>query len=184
MRTRIAHVADAEAIARLHAESWRTAYRGILSDDFLDNVVVENRRALWADRFADLIPQRCTIVIEDDGGGMIGFICVEGSEDSRWGSLIDNLHVAPHRKRAGLGRILMREGSRWLANHHAATPVYLWVFDANTNARRFYERLGATNSETVENATGDGAINLSCRYTWPSPHALLSACDQPSTSSA
>jgi len=34
---------DEAAIARLHADSWRAAYRGILRDDFLDDTVVANR---------------------------------------------------------------------------------------------------------------------------------------------
>jgi ribosomal protein S18 acetylase RimI-like enzyme len=173
--TRIATAEDAEPIARLHAESWRTAYRGILSDDFLDNDVVEDRRALWDVRFANPIPQRGVIVIEDEGG-IAGFICVEGLEDARWGSLIDNLHVAPDRKHSGIGRTLMREGSSWLTEHYGEAPVYLWVLEANSNARRFYERLGASNAETVLNKTADGVINRSCRYTWPSSTDLLAAC--------
>jgi len=32
---RLAQVSDERAVARLHADSWRTAYRGILRDDFL-----------------------------------------------------------------------------------------------------------------------------------------------------
>ena len=47
MTIRAAGMADAVAIAQLHTRSWQTAYRGILSDDFLQGPLPENRRVLW-----------------------------------------------------------------------------------------------------------------------------------------
>jgi GNAT superfamily N-acetyltransferase len=183
MIIRIATAADAEAIAQLHAASWRTAYRGIYTDDYLDNYAAEDRRTVWLERFAAPLARRCTILAEGDGR-LEGFICVEGAQDPNWGSLIDNLHVAPTLKRSGIGRILMRGGSAWLRARYASLPVYLWVLEANNDARRFYESLGATNAETVPTNTADSATNSSCRYTWPSPEALMAACEPPSTSNS
>lgn len=165
---------DAERIAMLHADSWRTAYRGIYGDDFLDQHVIDDRLREWRDRFAHPAPQRHAIIIED-GAELRGFICVFGDDDPQWGSLIDNLHVAPALKRGGLGTVLMREGARWLIEHYARSPVYLWVLADNAPARRFYEKLGAHNAETVENQVPGGNIVLTCRYTWPSPQTLYDA---------
>lgn len=175
MFIRAATAADAEAIAQLHAASWRTAYRGIYRDDYLDGPVDEDRRAVWIERFATPRAARHVIVAEGSDG-LEGFICVEGDEDARWGSLIDNLHVTPDRKRSGTGKVLMRDGARWLEEHYPESPVYLWVLEHNTNARGFYERLGATNTETVMTDTTDGGRNSSCRYTWGSPADLSEAC--------
>ena len=44
---------DAAAIARLHADSWRSAYRGMLSDEYLDHRVHLERTALWQQRFSE-----------------------------------------------------------------------------------------------------------------------------------
>lgn len=175
MLIRAATAADAEAIAQLHAASWRTAYRGIYRDAYLDGPVEEDRRAVWIERFAAPLAARHVIVLEGSGG-LEGFICVEGDEDASWGSLIDNLHVTPDRKRSGVGTVLMREGARWLREHYPGSPVYLWVLEDNTNARGFYERLGATNAETVMTDTADSGRNSSCRYTWASPVVLHDAC--------
>ena len=41
---------DADAIAHLHAESWRRTYRGMMSDDFLDHRALDNRRLTWRER--------------------------------------------------------------------------------------------------------------------------------------
>src|SRR6266496_5428632 len=41
---------DVEAIAALHADSWRRHYRGAYSDAFLDNEVFADRLQIWTDR--------------------------------------------------------------------------------------------------------------------------------------
>ena len=43
---------DLEPIALLHARSWRNTYRGIVPDEFLDQVADSDRRKFWAARFA------------------------------------------------------------------------------------------------------------------------------------
>jgi ribosomal protein S18 acetylase RimI-like enzyme len=172
---RAASQTDAERIAMLHAESWRTAYRGIYGDEFLDQHVVDDRLREWRERFAEPSPQRHVIVIED-GDQLVGFICVFGDDDPKWGSIIDNLHVAPQLKRGGLGTVLMHEGARWLCERYPKSAVYLWVLAENAPARSFYEKLDARNAETVENEVPGGGMVFSCRYVWPSPQALFDAC--------
>ena len=39
---------DASAIAALHAESWRSAYRGLYPDEFLDGPILEERLLILA----------------------------------------------------------------------------------------------------------------------------------------
>jgi len=175
MNLRPATPRDLEPIAALHAESWRTAYRGIFPDDYLDSRVIEDRRTVWKDRFATPHPNQMVIVSEGDSG-LEGFICAFGDEDPQWGSLIDNLHVAPHLKRGGIGTLLMREGAAWLRDHYPSSGAYLWALEANAPARSFYERLGAREAETVQTETAGGGHAMSCRYVWPAPEALYRAC--------
>src|SRR5213592_3783401 len=62
---RLAGPADAEAVANLHADSWRRHYRGAYSDAFLDGDVVADRLAVWTERLREPDPRRCTILAED-----------------------------------------------------------------------------------------------------------------------
>ena len=175
MNLRPATPADLELIASLHAESWRTAYRGMYPDDYLDNDVIQDRLLVWQDRMRVRADNQGVIVAEGDA--MIeGFICVYGDDDRQWGSLIDNLHVAPHLKRGGIGTLLMREGAAWLRDHYPSSGAYLWALEANAPARSFYERLGAREAETVQTETAGGGHAMSCRYVWPAPEALYRAC--------
>jgi hypothetical protein len=51
MLYREATALDADAIAVLHAESWRRAYRGHLSDAYLDGPIFKDRTSVWRGRF-------------------------------------------------------------------------------------------------------------------------------------
>ena len=47
MRVRAAVERDAEAVAHVHVESWRSTYRGLVPDDYLAGLSVERRADNW-----------------------------------------------------------------------------------------------------------------------------------------
>ncbi|KAB2932692.1 MAG: GNAT family N-acetyltransferase [Leptonema illini] len=108
MILRFATVEDTEAIATLHAESWRTSYRGMLRDEYLDKDVFQDRKDLWMSRLFSPAENQCIILAEEDDE-LCGFICAFGNDDPRWGTLIDNLHVRQDRKGLGIGKALIAE---------------------------------------------------------------------------
>jgi ribosomal protein S18 acetylase RimI-like enzyme len=169
---RAAEAGDADAIAALHTESWRRTYRGMMTDAFLDGGALANRQSVWRERLSVRDPRQFVCVAED-GGRIAGFICLFGDDDSVWGSYIDNLHVVYDLHGRGVGRALMREAARWLGEAHPDSGVWLWVMEANTRAREFYDRLGARNVETVELDDPGGGRAPNCRYVWDNPRALL-----------
>lgn len=173
MKYRLASLADAEAIAELHASSWRRTYRGSYPDAFLDGDLIGNRRAVWRERLGRPLDNQFVCVAVDETR-VAGFVCAFGHEDPEWGSLIDNLHVSHAFQRKGIASALMRSAGAWLASAHGDCGVYLWVLEANANARRFYERLGSANAETVEMENAGGGIARSCRYIWADPDVLAS----------
>ncbi len=69
MRYREATADDVEAIAQLHADSWRRNYRGAFRDAFLDGPVVGERRTVWAERLTRPASSRYTVVAEQDANG-------------------------------------------------------------------------------------------------------------------
>jgi ribosomal protein S18 acetylase RimI-like enzyme len=167
--------ADADAVAALHATSWRSAYRGMLTDDFLEQDVVADRQAVWRQRLVDEpTPDGVGIVAEDVAGQLIGFAYVLLHQDPVWGTLIDNLHVHPDHKGGGIGRQLLQAVARELGQTHTQ-PVFLWVLDANEPAKRFYARMGA---EFAEEGLTDGFAGVQLkewRCVWRDPSVLLHA---------
>jgi ribosomal protein S18 acetylase RimI-like enzyme len=166
---RPATVADAAAIAALHAASWRSAYRGILSDRTLGSALEGERRAHWSNKLAAMAPED-TVLIADD----LGFIAVWAKGEPGFGAYIDNLHVHPERRSAGLGRRLLGEAMRRVAAR-GETMAYLWVFDGNSRAVEFYRRLGG---EIVEGGFDeiDGARVAHSRIAWRDTARLAKAC--------
>ena len=161
----MAEPSDADAIAQLHARSWQTAYRGILSDDFLDGPLLADRRAVWHARFAQENRTDQIVLLDEAAGQMQGFACAFLDADPDWGTLLDNLHVVPECKGKGLGRQLMSEVANRILNTNR-TRLHLWAFEHNHAARKFYERLGGVVTTTQAESAPDGREVNAVRYCW------------------
>ena len=156
---------DCRAIAHLHAESWRTTYRGIMSDAYLDGDVFTERQAHWQNRLGKPIENQYVLVAENEGQ-LLGFVCVYGADNAKWGSLIDNLHVRPDLKGQGIGKQLIQKAMVWAKENYPNTGVYLWVFEANLPSRGFYEAMGGTHVERVLHHNEDDTEGYALRYAW------------------
>jgi GNAT superfamily N-acetyltransferase len=166
MTIRAAGLADAVAIAQLHTRSWQTAYRGILSDDFLQGQLPENRRVLWHTRLAESERADQFVLVDEQGGAIRGFACAFLEADPKWGCLLDNLHVVPDLKGKGLGRQLMNAVAEQVWRSNPCGRLHLWVYEQNLAARRFYERLGGVNTlRHAELAPDATEVNV-VRYCW------------------
>lgn len=172
MQIREANPSDLEAIANLHAQSWRIAYRGILRDAYLDGDLVEERRALWQERFSKPASNQ-TIVVAEIDRGIVGLACAYGDHDERWGTLLENLHVAPGHKGTGIGAQLVNQIALWSSRSHTAVGMHLWVLALNTAAQGFYQRLGANPVEDSVWDAPDGSSVAEFRFAWPSVAGLL-----------
>jgi GNAT superfamily N-acetyltransferase len=162
---RLATRDDAPAIAALHADSWRTAYRGALTDEFLDGDVTRDRMKVWEQRLSSPAANQFVIVAEEDGR-IIGFACAFGGKDKRLGTLLDNIHVRRNLHRQGMGKRLLSAVADWCRAEYPSEGLYLSVLEQNTQARRFYESLGATDQEgDIWLPPGGGSVAIR-RYAW------------------
>jgi ribosomal protein S18 acetylase RimI-like enzyme len=126
---------DLPMIASIHAVSWRDAYSGILPADYLRGQVQQDLQASWELR--EILPQD-VVLVADTPDGPVGFIAVW----CRPSPFIDNLHVSPSVRSRGIGAALMEAATGQLIARGHST-AYLWVFEGNVAAIRFYQRLGA-----------------------------------------
>ena len=164
---------DSASIAQLHAESWRSAYRGILSDEYLDMRAPSERALLWQTRFLEKARTPFFVILAEIGAQLAGFACVFPNHDPAFGSFVDNLHVAPQLIKRGIGRQLLAAVGRRLIADHTPGGVYLWAIEQNSNARQFYSRVGSVEVGSEEFATPDGGQVREVRCYWPSPAKLL-----------
>jgi GNAT superfamily N-acetyltransferase len=156
---------DADAIGRLHAESWQASYRGIMPDQFLDIEALEQRKSAWRSRLAVETDRRWLLKAQDQEGELVGFACVELDAEPEWGALLDNLHVRPDRKGRGIGRRLFDAAREWsFEQRHQG--IHLWVIEANVEGQQFYNRIGGTIAERkIKDVVG--VVKLpALRYVW------------------
>lgn len=149
-RIRPATPADAQDIARIHADSWRSAYRGLLPQHYLDAMspftlrVRWQRRLRWNDsRPAERDSDVWVIELEQR---VLGFSVLEPVMDddddlAGFAGEVSMLYVDPEHTRQGLGHTLLERSLELLAEREYYWVV-IWVLALNRPARAFYERAG------------------------------------------
>lgn len=142
MNIRQAVVADAAAIARVHVESWRTTYHGIVPDDYLANLSYERRATYWASELNKPDNPHVIFVAEDDQGEVVGFASggPEREADPVYTGELYAIYLLADRQQAGVGRRLVQAVASHLVEA-GFTTMLVWVLAANPS-RGFYERLG------------------------------------------
>ncbi|MEU6144949.1 GNAT family N-acetyltransferase [Streptomyces sp. NPDC047081] len=156
---------DCDRVAEIRVGGWRTAYRGLIPQSYLDSMSVpddaERRRA----RLLEGNPGVVNVVAERDGE-VIGWAChgpYRDGEVPTGGVELYAIYVHPERYGAGVGRSLIEESIRrcTAAGH---TRLYLWVLEGNARARRFYERSGFHPDGAAEPFEVDGVPVPEVRY--------------------
>ncbi len=133
---------DVAALAKVHIESWRSAYRGLVPDSHLGCLDYERR----AQQFLEMLTHNAeeTYIVDQDRE-VLGFLTLGGSRDldmdQQTTGEIWGIYLAPEQWRNGIGTSLCRygEGILKIKGYRIAT---LWVFAGNIQARKFYEAMG------------------------------------------
>ena len=163
---------DADRIANLHAQNWQQNYRGSFSDEFLDNEVLDNRLSVWQERFHNPKENQHIVIAEEDGE-LLGFICAYFGHDAQFGTLLDNLHVSLNIQGKGLGTQLMVSLAKEILKRNKEKGFYLWVLDSNAAAIFFYDKLGGVAVEIVESSEIGDKPFFKIRYVWNDADVFL-----------
>jgi len=143
---RPADVDDAAAIARVHVESWRTTYRGLLPDNFLDSLSQGRYLERWLRSLGD---DATRVYVAEDAHEVVAFASggrERAGEDGYSGELYA-IYVLEKAQRKGHGIGLARAVTGGLREMGLGDMI-VWVLRDNSPARRFYERLGGTYVRT------------------------------------
>jgi ribosomal protein S18 acetylase RimI-like enzyme len=151
---RAARPADARPIAAVHVATWRHAYAGLLPDEVLAGLDVDERAQRWNRNLAASVEGRFVLVFEQDGR-VGGFVSGGPSRDQFPGGEVYAIYVDPARQGRGAGRRLLTAAVRHLAEAQF-TDASLWVLADNRAARGFYESQGWRSDGTEQPWTHAG----------------------------
>jgi GNAT superfamily N-acetyltransferase len=176
VKIRSATPADAAGIARVHVDSWRSTYAGIVPDAFLDGLSYERSEQNWQRSLTHEHSRSCYFVAETEDGQVVGFACGgplrEPQADYR-GELYA-IYLLQQFQQHGLGRRLVAHVASWLLQHDLATML-IWVLKDNP-ACSFYSKLGG---ERVTEKTFElgGATLVEVGYGWADLGLLVKLSD-------
>ncbi|MGV2986240.1 GNAT family N-acetyltransferase [Vibrio sp. E150_011] len=174
MDFKIAEYSDYKRIAQLHAESWQTNYQGMMRQSYLDEQVLDDKLLIWQARLLNP-PFSQHVIIAEEAGELLGFVCLFGNHSAEFGTIIDNLHVSTIAQRQGVGHTLLGQAMGWAEKYYPDNGVFLEVLAENDDAIKFYELVGGKRTESRRGDSPCGKKVDEFVYTWPTPHDLLTA---------
>lgn len=159
MSIRQAAYDDYPVLAKVHVESWKTTYRGMIADVYLDQLTVESRLDRWKQLLSRGDKDLWTFVSEDEAGRVCGFIqggkCRE--EGAGYDAEIYALYLLQEHQGKGYGRLLVNTLIQAFRENGFGS-MYVWVLKDNP-ARQFYIKMGGSPvSEKTLNIAGQAVL--------------------------
>ena len=164
--TREATYSDIPAIARVHVDTWRSTYSGIVPDEVLTDLSYEKRENAWQSVFEQAAhSDGFTYVSEDETGRIIGFLDGgrERTGDWLYQGEINAIYILSSYQHRGVGRELVRLAVEklWQIDIHS---MLVWVLEDNP-ACKFYEALGGQIVQS-KNIEMRGSTLIELAYGW------------------
>lgn len=159
MDIRRAALEDARSIAEIHVRAWQEAYRGIVPEEYLRSLSIEEREIRWRDI---LRTSSADTWIAEDAGRVLGWMSLGSSRDADAAPDTGELwaiYVAPEAWRSGVGKALWQHAEAELRRAEFES-VTLWVLAENQRAQRFYESLGFSVDPGHEQTLERGGARL------------------------
>jgi ribosomal protein S18 acetylase RimI-like enzyme len=165
MSIRKAELSDAKGIAQVHVAAWKAAYRGLLPDEALDRLAVDDSERRWKERIAE--PWGDIFVVQQQDR-IVGFAgCGATQDEDLDGDKVGELYliyVHPREWRRGYGAALLEQAMARL-REDGFEKVILWVLQGNEQAIRFYEAAGfEANGASRVKQRADGTDMSIVRY--------------------
>lgn len=158
---------DAEAIAHVHVEAWRSTYRTLLPGLFLDGLSVDGRLGNWRSILTDDAPNKFTFVAQFDAE-IVGFATAgpERTNDPNFSGELYGIYLRDSFHGRGIGTALFQRSVESLQSL-GMNSIKVWVLRDNPY-RAFYERHGGVRLE--EKTVKIAEIDLvEVAYGWKSP---------------
>ena len=130
---------DLLEIAKIHIENQKDTYRGILKDEYLDALNIDDAFLEWLSFFKK--GDRDILVCERENE-VVGFSAIRFYTSVCGTGFLANLHVKKEFQNQGIGKKLIKASAGLLYNM-GITSMQIDVIDGNVRAESIYKSLGA-----------------------------------------
>lgn len=158
---------DEKQLAQVHIQSWQEAYRGLIPQEYLDNLKSEldERTKMWTNIMGN--PKRWAWVAEGPNG-IVGFSLFGPPRDSGKENHIElgAIYLLASEKNKGIGFSLLSAGFNKMRDL-GYKKAYCWVLENNPTIK-FYERSGAKFSGQIKQDEIGGKNFNELAYEWNS----------------
>lgn len=171
LNIRKATIEDANGIAKVHVRSWQETYQGIVSQDYLDSLKVDDRKPLWEKSLSESADTSPVFVAVNSEGEIVGFASFgkERSGNFDADGELYAIYILKEYQRIKLGMRLLLAGLEDLLKQDYEAML-VWVL-ADNESRKFYESLQPKKAgEEVVKIAGEEYIEVA--FMWRNINAL------------
>lgn len=137
---RLNRLEDQKGMAKIKVDSWQNTYKGIIEQEYLDNLNYDIQESKYIDSF-DEYKNTVLVAEHNDTKEIIGYACFSTEENEFADCELISLYLSPKETKKGIGTCLFREVIKELKKYNKKTMI-LWCIKENKNAIKFYEKLG------------------------------------------
>jgi ribosomal protein S18 acetylase RimI-like enzyme len=172
IRIRKADVKDAEAIAKVRIDTWRTTYQGIFPGEVLARLSYDQARHRWETVYLSSKSHDTVYVAEEDLSKVVGFVkCGQDRDnDPTYKGEVIAMYILQSMQRKGIGKQLMVAAAKDLKSRGFDSMI-VWVL-ADNPSRHFYDKLGGEHVQT-RNITIGGKQFQEFGYGWKNLDSML-----------
>ncbi len=172
MKIRRAKVSDSEKIETVRVNTWKTAYKGLFPDAYLQNLSIEQKAYKTKEWLESLDDSTAVYVAEVPSNNVVGFSTggkaretLMSYQGELWG-----IYILQEFQKKGIGTLLVKEVVKHLIHLNIESMFVVVLKDSPY--RRFYERLGGKFVKEGQREYGNFKI-LTVAYGWNDIKSIL-----------
>ena len=152
---REANAEDMELIANLYVMNWKKTYVGLLPDNFLNGLTVNDGINKWQEY---LTKEKHRIFVAYENENFLGFSACKEDEELKNCLYLDSLHVSESSRGKGVGTKLINTVGSY-AYIKGYEHMSICIVKGNDKAKRIYEKMGAKHYKDFIDYFGDTESN-------------------------
>ncbi len=170
MKIKRASEEDIKAVAKVYVDSWRTTYRGLVPNDYLDNLSYTDAEKKW-EYFLNNENEPCIYIALNDLGKIIGFASGKSIDVEHFYGELFSLYLLQECRGLGIGRQLVSAIAKHFKKNNIDSML-VWVMKKNKSGVGFYERLGGKEYLRRKSEFG-GMVVEDFAYGWKDVSVLV-----------